>query len=85
MVENPHLAFKGLPSYSPQLNPIERFWKVLRLTGDAQPTVRRHRGPEEIGSGQPAPLSDGSSSDPDFDQWARQKALSTRHYHREPA
>lgn len=28
--ENPHLAFKRLPSYSPQLNPIERFWKVLR-------------------------------------------------------
>jgi transposase len=28
--ENPHLEFKRLPSYSPQLNPIERFWKVLR-------------------------------------------------------
>jgi transposase len=28
--ENPHLKFKRLPSYSPQLNPIERFWKVLR-------------------------------------------------------
>lgn len=27
---SPHLAFKRLPSYSPQLNPIERFWKVLR-------------------------------------------------------
>ena len=27
---NPHLEFKRLPSYSPQLNPIERFWKVLR-------------------------------------------------------
>jgi len=27
---NPHLKFKRLPSYSPQLNPIERFWKVLR-------------------------------------------------------
>ena len=27
---NPHLTFKRLPSYSPQLNPIERFWKVLR-------------------------------------------------------
>ena len=22
--------FKRLPSYSPQLNPIERFWKMLR-------------------------------------------------------
>jgi hypothetical protein len=27
---NPHLEFKRLPSYSPQLNPIERFWKILR-------------------------------------------------------
>lgn len=26
----PHLEFKRLPSYSPQLNPIERFWKKLR-------------------------------------------------------
>jgi len=30
MAANPHLQFKRLPSYSPQLNPIERFWKVLR-------------------------------------------------------
>jgi transposase len=30
MAENPHLSFKRLPAYSPQLNPIERFWKVLR-------------------------------------------------------
>ena len=28
--DNPHLEFKRLPSYSPQLNPIERFWKALR-------------------------------------------------------
>ena len=28
--ENPHLRFKRLPSYSPQLNPIERLWKALR-------------------------------------------------------
>ena len=28
--ENPHLEFKRLPSYSPQLNPVERFWKKLR-------------------------------------------------------
>ena len=27
---NPHLECKRLPSYSPQLNPIERFWKKLR-------------------------------------------------------
>ena len=27
---NPHLEFKRLPSYSPQLNPIERLWKKLR-------------------------------------------------------
>lgn len=26
----PHLVLKRLPSYSPQLNVIERFWKVLR-------------------------------------------------------
>jgi transposase len=30
LAENPHLVFKRLPSYSPQLNPIERFWKKLR-------------------------------------------------------
>jgi transposase len=30
MADNPHLRFKRLPSYSPQLNPIERFWKKLR-------------------------------------------------------
>jgi transposase len=28
--ENPHLEFKRLPSYSPQLNPIERLWKKRR-------------------------------------------------------
>jgi hypothetical protein len=30
LADNPHLEFKRLPSYSPQLNVIERFWKVLR-------------------------------------------------------
>jgi hypothetical protein len=30
LAENPHLLFKRLPSYSPQPNPIERFWTVLR-------------------------------------------------------
>jgi hypothetical protein len=30
MRENPHLEFYPLPSYSPQLNVIERFWKKLR-------------------------------------------------------
>lgn len=30
LAENPHLKFYRLPSYSPQLNPIERFWKKLR-------------------------------------------------------
>jgi hypothetical protein len=28
--DNPHVEFQRLPSYSPQLNPIERFWKKLR-------------------------------------------------------
>ena len=28
--DNPHLEFYRLPPYSPQLNPIERFWRVLR-------------------------------------------------------
>jgi hypothetical protein len=28
--ENPHLEFYRMPSYSPQLNMIERFWKKLR-------------------------------------------------------
>ena len=28
--DNPHLEFKRLPSYRPQFNPIERFWKKLR-------------------------------------------------------
>jgi hypothetical protein len=30
MMENPHLEFYRMPSYSPQLNVIERFWKKLR-------------------------------------------------------
>lgn len=30
LAANPQLEFYRLPSYSPQLNPIERFWKRLR-------------------------------------------------------
>jgi hypothetical protein len=30
MADNPHLEFYRLPSYSPKLNVIERFWKKLR-------------------------------------------------------
>jgi transposase len=30
LVANPHLELYRLPSYSPQLNVIERFWKLLR-------------------------------------------------------
>ena len=30
LAEHPHLELKRLPAYSPQLNPIERFWRVLR-------------------------------------------------------
>jgi transposase len=30
LAENPHLEFKRLPSYSRQLNVIERFCKLLR-------------------------------------------------------
>ena len=30
LAANPHLKLKRLPSYSPQLNPIERLWKALR-------------------------------------------------------
>jgi transposase len=30
LAENPHLELKRLPSYSPQLNVIERFWRLLR-------------------------------------------------------
>jgi hypothetical protein len=30
MATHPHLRFYRLPSYSPQLNPIERFWRILR-------------------------------------------------------
>jgi transposase len=30
MAENPHVEFYPLPSYSPKLNVIERFWKKLR-------------------------------------------------------
>jgi transposase len=30
LAENENLEFKRLPSYSPQLNVIERFWKLLR-------------------------------------------------------
>ena len=30
LAANPHITFYRLPSYSPQLNPIERVWKMLR-------------------------------------------------------
>jgi transposase len=30
VADNPHLEFYRLPGYSPQLNPVERFWRVLR-------------------------------------------------------
>lgn len=30
LADNRHLELKRLPSYSPQLNPIERLWKALR-------------------------------------------------------
>lgn len=30
LADNPHLELKRLPSYSPQLNVIERFWRLLR-------------------------------------------------------
>ena len=30
LAEHPHLELWRLPSYSPQLNPIERFWRALR-------------------------------------------------------
>jgi hypothetical protein len=30
LAKNAHLEFYRLPSYSPQLNPIERVWKMLR-------------------------------------------------------
>jgi transposase len=30
LADNPHLSFYRLPSYSPNLNVIERFWKKLR-------------------------------------------------------
>lgn len=30
LAEHPHLEFYRMPSYSPQLNVIERFWKKLR-------------------------------------------------------
>ena len=30
LAANRHLEFYRLPSYSPQLNPVERFWKKLR-------------------------------------------------------
>ncbi len=30
MAEHPHLEFYRLPSYSPHVNAIERFWRVLR-------------------------------------------------------
>ena len=30
LADNPHLELYRLPSYSPKLNAIERFWRVLR-------------------------------------------------------
>ena len=46
LLANPQLRFQRLPAYSPQLNPIERFWKVLRAARDAQPAVRHLGGPQ---------------------------------------
>ena len=66
LAENPHLEFKRLPSYSPQLNAIERFWKVLRRRATPQPPVRHPGGPEAVAPGQPVLLPDdaGASQDP---------------------
>ena len=33
LADNPHLEFYRLPSSSPRLNPVERFWKLLRRRG----------------------------------------------------
>jgi transposase len=30
LADKPHLELKRLPSYSPQLNVIDRYWKLLR-------------------------------------------------------
>ena len=30
LADHPHLELKRLPSYSPQLNPVERLWRALR-------------------------------------------------------
>ena len=30
LADHPHLEFNRLPGYSPQLNVIERFWRLLR-------------------------------------------------------
>ena len=63
LAEHPHLEFYRLPSYSPQLNVIERFWKLLRRRATPQPPVRQPGGPEAVAPGEPVLLPDGAGSD----------------------
>jgi hypothetical protein len=47
LTAHPHLRVKRLPSYSPQLNVIERFWRVLRRRATHNrlfPSMARLRG-----------------------------------------
>ena len=65
LAENPHLEFKRLPSYSPQLNPIERFWKMLRRRATHNRLFDTPGGPEAVDPQQPLLLPDisGTSSE----------------------
>ena len=61
LAENPHLEFKRLPSYSPQLNVIERFWKVLRRRATHNRLFDTPGRPEAVAPEQPVLLPDGAA------------------------
>ncbi|WP_390697912.1 transposase [Gemmata massiliana] len=62
-VARARLELKRLPSYSPQLNVIERFWTLLRRR-HPQPTVRHDRRPEALDPQQHLLLTDRPLADP---------------------
>ena len=62
LADNPHLEFYRLPSYSPQLNVIERFWKKLRRRATHNRLFDTPGRPEAVAPGQPLLLPDGAGA-----------------------